>query len=277
LGAPILRGRTFSPEEDLPNGPRVALISYSLWTRRFANDPDVIGRTISLSGDPYVVIGVVGPNFDVREFGPAPEVWTAFQFDPNTSDQGHYFQAAGRLKPGVALEQAQAQFQQSAEEFRRKYARALGPQNGFTVLPFREAFVSNVRQILLVLLGAVSFVLLIACVNVANLLLVRATGRKREIAIRAALGAGRARLVRQLLTESVLLSFTGGGLGLVLGFVGIRAMLSVNTAGLPRVGENGALVGVDWRVVAFTALLSLGTGILFGLVPALQGLWDPAC
>lgn len=271
LGAPILRGRAISPEEDLPNGPRVALISTSLWTRRFANDPDVIGRTISLSGDPHVVIGIVGPNFDVREFGPAPEVWTAFQFDPNTSDQGHYFQAAGRLKPDVTLAQAQAQFQQSAEEFKRKFPRALGPQNGFTVLPFREAFVSNVRQILLVLLGAVSFVLLIACVNVANLLLVRATGRRREIAIRAALGAGRARLVRQLLTESVLLSLAGGALGLVLGFIGIRAMLSVNTAGLPRVGENGALVGVDWRVVAFTTVLSLGTGILFGLVPALQG------
>lgn len=271
FGAPIVKGRAFSTEEDLPNGPKVALISNSLWTRRFANDPEIVGKTISLSGDPHVVIGVVGPSFDVREFGPPPEVWTPFQLDPNTSDQGHYFQAAGRLRPGVSLEQAQAEFQRSAEEYKRKYPKVLGPQNGFTVQPFREAFVSNVRQILFFLLGAVGFVLLIACANVANLLLVRATGRKREIAIRAAMGAGRARLIRQLMTESVLLSLAGGVLGLLLGVIGIRAMLSVNTAGIPRVGESGAMVSADWRVIGFTLLVSLGTGILFGLLPALQG------
>src|SRR5882762_3458999 len=271
FGAPILRGRAFSKEEDLPNGEKVALISHSLWTRRFASDPGIIGKTISLSGDPYVVIGIVGPTFDIREFGPAPEVFVPFQLDPNTSDQGHYFQAAGRLKPGVTLEQAKAQFQASGEEFRRKFPNGIRPTDGFSVQPLQEAFVSNVRQTLMVLLGAVSFVLLIACANVANLLLVRATGRKREIAIRSAMGAGRGRIMRQLLTESILLSLAGGALGLVLGVVGIRALLSVNTAGLPRVGENGVMVGLDWRVVGFTVLVSLGTGILFGLIPALQG------
>ena len=271
FGAPIIKGRTFTREEDLPNGEKVALISHSLWTRRFASDPDIIGKKISLSGDPHVVIGIVGPTFDIREFGPAPEVWTAFQFDPNTTDQGHCFSSAGRLKPGVSLEQAKAEFQKSVGVYREKYPNALGPADGFTVERFQEAFVRNVRETLLVLLGAVSFVLLIACANVANLLLVRATGRKREMAIRASLGAGRGRIIRQLLTESVLLSLAGGALGIILGVIGMRALLSVNTAGLPRVGENGTLVGLDWRVVGFTLLVSLGTGILFGLIPALQG------
>jgi putative ABC transport system permease protein len=271
FGAPIIKGRTFTREEDLPNGEKVALISHSLWTRRFASDPDIIGKKISLSGDPHVVIGIVGPTFDVREFGPDPEVWTAFQLDPNSTDQGHYFSSAGRLRPGVSLEQAKAEFQNSAGVYREKYPNALGPADGFTVERFQEAFVRNVRETLLVLLGAVSFVLLIACANVANLLLVRATGRKREMAIRASLGAGRGRIICQLLTESVLLSLAGGALGIVLGVIGMRALLSVNTAGLPRIGENGTLVGLDWRVVGFTLLLSLGTGILFGLIPALQG------
>jgi len=177
----------------------------------------------------------------------------------------------GRLKPGVTLEQAKARMQASAAEYKQKFPTALGPNAGFSVEPLREAMVSNVRSSLLVLVGAVSFVLLIACANVANLLLVRATGRRREIAIRAAIGAGRGRIVRQLLTESIVLSVIGGTLGLVLGMIGIRALLSVNTAGLPRIGQDGALVGLDWRVVAFTIAISLGTGIIFGLIPALQG------
>jgi predicted permease len=271
FGAPIARGRTFSAEEDAPKGPKVALISYGLWQRRFASDPQTIGRTISLSGDSYVVIGIVGPDFDVRQFGPPPDVWVPFQLDPNTTDQGHYFQVAGRLKPGVPLAQAQSRLQVSAQEYVTKFPNSLGKNGGFTVTPMREALVKNVRTSLLVLVGAVSFVLLIACANVANLLLVRATGRKREIAIRTAIGAGRGRIIRQLLTESVLLSLAGGFFGLGLGYLGIRALMSVNTAGLPRVGEDGALIGIDWRVLAFTVVVSLTTGIVFGLIPALQG------
>jgi predicted permease len=212
---------------------------------------------------------VLGP-FDFAEFGPAPQIWTSFQFDPNTTDQGHYFQAAGRLEPGVSLEQAQARFQVAAEEFRRRYPNALGPNGSFSVEPVKNVLVRNVRTSLFVLIGAVTFVLLIACANVANLLMVRATGRRREIAVRAALGGSRGRIVRQLLTESVMLSLAGGVLGLGLGLLGIRALLTVNTAGLPRVGEEGALVGLDWRVLTFTALVSLGTGVLFGLFPAFQ-------
>ncbi len=271
FGAPVLRGRTFSSAEDSPRGERVAVLSYGFWTRRFGSDPGVIGRTISLSGDPYVVIGIIGASFDVAEFGPAPEVWVPFQLDPETTDQGHYFQAAGRLKPGVTLQQAQARLQVAAAEFRQKFPNALGPNNGFSVQRFQETFVANVRPILLVMIGAVSFVLLIACANVANLLLVRATSRRRELPIRAAIGAGRGRIMRQLLTESVVLSLAGGVLGLAMGVAGIRALLSVNTAGLPRIGQDGSLVGVDWRVLTFTLLVSVGTGVLFGLIPAFHG------
>jgi predicted permease len=271
LGASVVRGRTFSEAEDSPKGPKVAVLSTHLWERRFQSDPDIVGRTISLSGDPYTVVGVLGRDFDVQEFGPSPDVWVPFQFDRNTKEQGHYFRAIGRLKPGISLQQAKARIEASGAEYRTKFPNAIGPNNTFTVEPLRDAIVSNVRSSLLVLVGAVSFVLLIACANVANLLLVRATGRKREIAIRAAIGAGRGRIIRQLLTESVVLSTVGGALGLALGVVGIRALLSINTAGLPRVGENGALVGLDWRLLAFALVVSFGTGVIFGLIPALQG------
>jgi putative ABC transport system permease protein len=271
FGAPVALGRTFSAQEDSPNGDKVVVLGHQFWTRRFNSDPQIIGKTISLGGEPHVVIGVLGPSFNFEDLSPTtPDVWTAFQLDPNTSGQGHYFQSAARLKPGVTLEQAKARLQLSAEEYRKKFPNALGKDNGFSVQPIQETVVSNVRASLFVLLGAVSFVLLIACANVANLLLVRATSRQREIAIRAAIGAGRGRIIRQLLTESVLLSVVGGALGLILGVLGMRALLAVNTAGLPRIGRDGALVGLDWRVLAFTLIVSIGTGVLFGLIPALQ-------
>ncbi len=269
FGAPIAHGRAFAPEEDRPLGPKVVVLSHGLWTTRFESDPKVIGRTMSLSGEPYEIIGVLG-EFDFRDFGADPQVWIPFQLDPNTADQGHYFQAAGRIKPGVTVDQVKARVAASLTDFKAKFPNAIPPQNGFSVQPVREALARNVRTTLLVLVGAVSFVLLIACANVANLLLVRAAGRRREVAIRTAIGGSRGRIIRQLLTESVVLSLTGGVLGLGLGWLGIRALLGINTAGLPRVGDDGMLVAVDWRVVAFTMAVSIGTGILFGLVPALQ-------
>ena len=268
--APVRLGRVFSPDEDLPNGPRVTVISQQLWESRFSGDPTIVGKSISLGGEPYTIVGVLG-DFDFREFGPTPQLWVLFQFDPNTTDQGHYFQVMGRLKPGVTLQQADARLQASAQDFRAKFPTALGPQNTFGVRPIRDVIVGQqAKRSLWIYVGAVGFVLLIACANVANLLLVRATGRRREIAIRAAIGGSRGRIIRQLLTESVVLSLAGGALGLLVGWLGIRALLSINTAGLPRVGDKGSFVGLDWTVVAFTIGISLATGIIFGLIPALQ-------
>ena len=270
FGVPITRGRGFAADEDRPGGEKVALMSEALWARRFGSDPQIVGRTIALSGVPHVVIGLVGPSFDFADFGPQPELFVPFQLDPQSPDQGHYFGVAGRLNDGVTIEQANARLKVSAEEYRRRFPTALDRNAAFGVQSLQEELVADVRSTLWVLLGAVAFVLLIACANVANLLLARASGRKREIAIRAAIGAGRGRIIRQLLTESVLLALAGGALGVLLGMGGIKALLGVNTAGLPRVGEGGAVVTLDWRVLAFTMAVAILTGLVFGLVPALQ-------
>jgi predicted permease len=264
FGAPILLGRTFTPQEDAPNGGKVVVLSYGLWQRKFGADPKIIGQALSLGNEPYTIVGVLGRDF---LSDPEADIWVPFQFEPNSTNQGHYFQAAGMLKPGVTLEQANARMKLAYDQFKRTYPDA-DQKASFGVEPLRDTIIGDAKKSLLILLGSVALVLLIACANVANLLLVRASVRKREFAIRSALGAGRARIVRQLLTESVLLSITGGVLGLGLGFLGVRALLAISPAGLPRIGEDGSAVGVDWRVLAFTLGISLLTGILFGLFPA---------
>jgi putative ABC transport system permease protein len=270
FGAHTMIGRTFSDAEDLPRGDKVAIVSRAFWQDRLKSDPQILGKAISLGGVPHTVIGVLN-DFEFGDmFNQPVQVWVPFQLDPDSSDHAHYFQTAGRLKAGVPLEQGQARLKASAADFRAKFKDAFGPNSGFSVEPLGDVLVRNVRQSLFVLIGAVGFVLLIACANVANLLLVRATGRKREVAIRAALGGSRGRIISQVLTESLVLSVIGGALGLLFGVLAIRAMLSINTAGLPRIGQDGVLVGIDWRVLGFTTLLSLGTGLLFGLIPAIQ-------
>ncbi|MGA2132764.1 MAG: ABC transporter permease [Bryobacteraceae bacterium] len=267
FGAQPSLGRTFTAEEDRPRGGNVAVLSNGLWRRRFGADPGMVGRSLKLGGEAYTVIGVLSPGFT---FDPSPDVYLPFQADPNSTNQGHFFQAAARLRPGVSLDKAKAALNLAGEAFKRRFPNTMDAKTSFSAEPMQELMVRNVRPALFILLGAVGCVLLIACANVASLLLARATGRSREIAIRSAIGAARNRIVRQLLTESVLLSAIGGVLGLGIGALGVRGLLAVNPGNIPRIGPDGAAVTLDWRVLVFTMLLALATGILFGLVPALQ-------
>ena len=269
FGAPAVAGRTFTPAEDRPNGGHVAVLSYGLWQRRFAGDRSVIGQSIDLSGVPYTVVGVLAPGFST-ELATPPEIWIPFQIDPASRDHARYFAMVGRLQSGVTIESANSQLVAATQDFHQRFPDMAGPRDRFVVLPFADALVLDVRPSLLVLAGAVCLVLLIASANVANLLLVRATARRREFAIRAAIGAGRGRIVRQLLTESLLLALAGGVLGLAAGSAGIRALLALSPVDIPRIGPHGVAVALDWRVLGFTIAVAFATGLLFGLFPALE-------
>jgi len=268
FGAPLAAGRTFTAAEDRPNGGNVVVLSYSLWQNRFGGDPSIVGKTIQLDGQAYLVVGVIGKGF-VTDL-PA-DLWIPFQFDLNSQDMAHYFTVAARLKPGITVPQANAQLRLAADQYRRTYGnRAIGPKDSFSVVQLQEFMIGDTRMPLLVLLGAVGLVLLIACANVANLLLTKAASRKRELATRAALGAGRGQIIRQLLTESLVLSLSGGLLGLILGFAAVRLLLAVNVGDLPRLGEDGSAVTLDLNILLFTLGISIFTGIFFGLAPAIS-------
>ncbi len=270
FGISPLIGRPFYQAEDLPNGPKSALISENLWRSHFGSDAQILTRTINLNSSPYPVVGVIPSRFAAN---PEAEVWIPLQADPHSINHAHFLQVAARLRSGVSISQAQAEMLAVGERFRRLFPTYMDKSESVAVAPMREAMVGDIRKTLYVLFGAVALVLLIACANVANLLLARSAGRHRELAIRAALGASRWRVIRQLLTENVLLSTVGGFLGLILGVLGVRTLLLLIPGDIPRVDPaqlRNPFELLDWRILVFTIGVSLLTGILFGLIPALQ-------
>ena len=232
LGVEPIAGRTFFEEEDKPGGAKVALLSYAFWQRRFGGSSDVLGRTIMLNGSPTTVVGIM-PN----DYRPNIELWLPLAIQYNGADRDlHEIYVIGRLAPGTTRQQAQVEMSAIATRLVEQYPD-LNTGWGVSLVPVHDAIVQNIRPALLILFGAVGFVLLIACSNVANLLLARAAAREREIAIRIAMGAGRLRLVRQILTESILVSLVGGALGVLIAMWGTRALISLNPQGIPRTNE----------------------------------------
>jgi predicted permease len=268
LGLQLLLGGNFTPEEDRAGAGPVAILSDGIWKRKFGSAPEVLGRSITLNGQVYTVIGVAPGH--ITGLSPSDVYvpigqWTDPTFRDRRISMG--MNSIGRLKPDVSIAQARADMDRVAENLAAAYPEA-DKGSGITLVPLKQDVVGDVRGILLVLLGAVGFVLLIACANVANLLLARSTGRYREFAIRSALGAGPVRVVRQLLTESVLLGLAGGSIGLALAKLGTKVILAALPQSLPRAEE----ISLDAHVVLYTFGVSLFTGIAFGLVPALKAL-----
>ncbi len=264
MRTPMEMGRGFEPREEVTGSHLVTVLSYGFWQDRMGGSEDALGKTLVLNGEPHTVIGVASKTF---AFPSGVRLWVPLAFDPaNPPGRGaHYLVVVGRLKAGTQLSQAQSEMESIAAGLAEAYPN----HAGWTVrlVDMKENVVERVRPALLVLLGAVGFVLLIACVNVANLLLARGASREKEIALRLALGAGRGRLVRQLLSESVVLSAAGGAAGTLLGFWLLKTLMALAPSGLPRASE----IGIDSRVLLFTLGLSLLTGLLFGLAPALAG------
>jgi putative ABC transport system permease protein len=264
LGVQPIYGRVFLPQEDQPGRNQEIILSYKMWQSRFASDPHAVGRTITLDGTPYVIVGVMGPRMTKPDFAQA---WTPLGL---TAEEAavrgeHHFLSIARLKRGISLSQAQAEMNTISQRLEQTYP-ADDKGWGASVISMREDLVGDVRTPLLMMLGAVGFVLLIACANVANLIFARVFSRRKEIAIRSALGANRRRIIQPLLTEAVILSVSGGALGLLIAHFGIDLLLKFFADKLPRMGE----IGLSGSVLWFTLGISLLTGVLSGLLPALS-------
>jgi putative ABC transport system permease protein len=270
LGVSPLRGRIFSAAEDVQNGPRLVLLSYGVWQRRYAGDPSVVGRSIQIDGAQYGVIGIMPPDFVLPtdfQRPAATSVWMPLQMDPGSTNHGsHGLYAAARLKPGATVTQAREELHQIAQAMTNEGLYPRPMQFDTVVISLRDEVVGTVRRAIWLLFGAVGFLLLIACANVANLLLARAEARQREIAVRSALGAGRARVVRQLVTESLVLAMLSAATGLGLAWAGVRLLAWWNPASIPRV----AATTIDARVLLFTAAVALFTTLIFSLAPAVR-------
>jgi putative ABC transport system permease protein len=271
LGVNPALGRAFEPDDELPDRDAIVILSHGLWQRRFGGDPAIVGKTIKLNGSVFTVIGVMPPDFQffVKNgslTGNQPELWSPAIFRPSDRRRsGRFLSAVARLKPDVTREQAQAEMNSISGSLEQQYPD-FNKGWGVNLVPLREQFFGEIRTALWVLVGAVGFVLLIACANVANLLLARAASRQKEMALRTALGAARFRIVRQLLTESVLLAVVGGILGLLLAMWGVDLLLALTPKEMPSLKG----VGINYQVLGFTLLVSLLTGLIFGLVPALE-------
>lgn len=266
-------GRTFSPDIDIPGSERTIVISQNLWQSQFGGDETIIGRTLKFSEESFTVVGVMPAGFDFPE---GTKIWAASQYrspdppfdfgaDPAEVRGAEYFAVLGRLKQGVTIQQAQSEMDAIGARFREEYPDTKADE-GFNIVYLRDSIVGDIRPVLFTLFGAVGFVLLIACANVANLLLVKASGRDKEVAVRMALGANRSRIIGQLITESILLALCGGLFGVLFALWGTDALLALVPEDIPRAME----VTADLGVLGFAMLVSLTTGILFGMAPALQ-------
>jgi putative ABC transport system permease protein len=265
FGASLVRGRRFTAVEDRPHGPSVVILSHGLWVRRFGSDPAIVGQTIPLGGVGHEVVGVLAPDFTPE---PPIDVYLPLQAEPFSLDFANVVRVVARLGPGASLMGAARAVSGTAPEFRRKFPLAMAPFEDFSVISLRDALVGDVSTSLQLLTGAVAFVLVIGCANVANLLLARGHRRRREIAIRAALGAGRGRIAAQLLTESALLAAAGGALGLTTAWMALRVVLLAGADALPGVRGVAPHLPLDSHVVLFTMAISTLTGVLFGTAPA---------